>query len=108
VANTLNNLGAVAEVARRRRGAERRYREALDAAKAAGEELVAGLALGNLGACGARERGDLDEARALHAEAGAVFDRLGYRVGQASPPSTSATWPSRRRPGGAREGYARR
>lgn len=41
-----------------------------------------GLALANLGVV-ARERGDFDEARSLHTEAGANFDGLGYRVGQA-------------------------
>jgi ATP/maltotriose-dependent transcriptional regulator MalT len=82
VARTLNGLAGLAKFRGDAEAAERWNRACFQAAKDAGDEFMAASAQANLGES-ARLRGDLDEARSLHAEARSAFERLDFRVGLA-------------------------
>jgi len=82
VAHTLNGLAALAKERGDAEAAERWNRACFQAAKDGGDAFMAASAQANLGES-AMLRGDLDEARAIHAEARATFERLDFRVGLA-------------------------
>jgi tetratricopeptide (TPR) repeat protein len=82
VAHTLNSLAGLAKERGDAEAAERWNRACFQAAKDGGDAFMAASAQANLGES-AMLRGDLDEARALHAEARATFERLDFRVGLA-------------------------
>ena len=63
--------------------AEGHYRQALDAARAAGSKEAEAAALGNLGLV-YRRRGDLDGAEEHHRRALALHEEIGNRLGEAN------------------------